>query len=101
MHYSFLSVMLILTAFTTGAYAQSAEEQCQMIAALSSDFYQHRQEGKTLEELRQDTPAEFIGTDFARTIELALMLAFTMDESLTEDQLETQVFDSCLRNNPQ
>jgi hypothetical protein len=101
MRYSLLPVMMLVTAVSSGVHAQSAEEQCQMIAALSSDFYVHRQEGKTLDELRQDTPAEFIGTDFARTIELALMLAFTMDESLTEDQLETQVFDSCLRNNPQ
>jgi len=101
MRYSFLSAMVILAAINTGVHAQNAKEQCQMIAALTSDFYLHRQEGKTLEELRQDTPAEFIGTDFARTIELALMLAFSMDESLNEDQLETQVFDSCLRNRPQ
>lgn len=74
--------------------------QCQMIAALTSDFYSHRQQGKTLDELKQDTPAEFSGTDFARTVELALMLAFSVEESLTEDEVEMQIYDSCLRNRP-
>jgi hypothetical protein len=88
------------TVFSSAVHAQSAEEQCQMIAALTSDFYLHRQEGKTLDELKQDTPPEFRGTDFARTIDLALMLAFNVDQSLNDDQVETQVFESCLRNIP-
>jgi len=100
MRYSFLSAVVFLAGVSTGVHAQSAEEQCQMIAALTSDFYLHRQEGKTLDELRQDTPPEFIGSDFARTIDLALMLAFSMDESLNDDQVETEVFESCLRNRP-
>lgn len=88
------------SVFSSVLHAQSAEEQCQMIAALTGDFYSHRQEGKSLENLKQDTPPEFSGTDFARTIDLALMLAFSVDESLDNDQVETQVYDSCLRNRP-
>jgi hypothetical protein len=53
-----------------------------------------------MDDLKQDTPAEFAGTDFARTIDLALMLAFSLDDSLSEDQVQTQVYDSCLRNRP-
>lgn len=100
MRSSSISVVVMFSVFSIGLHAQSAEQQCEMIAALTSDFYLHRQEGKTLDELKQDTPPEFIGTDFARTIDLALMLAFSMDESLNDDQVETQVFESCLRNIP-
>lgn len=98
MRASLLSMIVMLTVFSTGVHAQSAEQQCQMIAALTGDFYVHRQEGKTLDELKQETPPEFMGTDFARTIDLALMLAFSMDMSSNDDQVETQVYDSCLRN---
>ena len=100
MRISLISVVVMFSVFSTGLHAQSAEQQCEMIAALTSDFYLHRQEGKTLDELKQDTPPEFIGTDFARTIDLALMLAFSVDGSLNDDQVETQVFESCLRNIP-
>lgn len=95
-----IAVLCVVTGVSPALQAQSAEEQCQMIAALSSDFYSHRQSGKTMDDLKQDTPAEFAGTDFARTIDLALMLAFSLDDSLSEDQVQTQVYDSCLRNRP-
>lgn len=101
MRCSFILSLLLYTAVSSAAQAQDAAEQCQMIAALTGDFYSHRQEGKSLDELRQGTPPEFNGTEFARTIDLALMLAFSMDASLNNDQVETQVYDSCLRNSPE
>jgi hypothetical protein len=95
------TVLLTLVAGVSPVLqAQSAEEQCQMIAALSSDFYSQRQNGKTLDGLKQDTPPEFTGTEFARTIDLALLLAFSLDGSLSEDQVNKQVYDSCMRNRP-
>lgn len=91
---------LLYVSLSLPLLAQDSEKQCQMIAALTGDFYHHRQEGRTLDELRQDTPAEFAGTEFARSIDLALMLAFSLEKSLNNDQVETQVYDSCVRNSP-
>lgn len=100
MRYGYMLLIVLLTSVTTTLQAQDKDKQCQLIAALSGDFYSQRQEGKSLEQLKQNTPPEFMGSEFARTIELALLLAFSVDESLNDEQVETQVYDSCLRNSP-
>lgn len=96
----FIALLALTALISPSVQAQTAEEQCQMIAALSGDFYSQRQNGKNLEELKQDTPPEFANTDFARTIDLALLLAFSLEDSLGEEEVETQVYDSCLRHQP-
>lgn len=93
-----IALLVLVGGVSPTLSAQGAEAQCQMIAALTSDYYDHRQAGRSLDELKQDTPPEFNGTDFARTIDLALQLAFSLDDSPNEEQVEAQIYDSCLRN---
>lgn len=90
---------LMASALTaTSASAQDDNLQCEMISALTGDYYAQRLEGKTKDEMQQATPPEFVDSEFLRVVDLAINLAFSFEASLSEDQVETQVYDSCLRN---
>ena len=80
--------------------AQEAAKQCESIAAMTGDFYFQRSEGKTKQEMQQNTPPEIRATQFYRSVDLAINLAFTFDPSLSEDQVETLVFDHCMKQHP-
>lgn len=101
-----MRIKLIFAALLTAsitvspANAQDGHKQCGMIASLTGDYFVQRLEGKTKGEMQQETPPEFINSEFFRTVDLAINLAFTFDESMNEDQVETQVYDGCIRNHP-
>lgn len=92
--------ILALGLFSLPAMAQEAGKQCRMISALTGDYYVQRQAGKQQQELQQNVPPAFADSEFERTIELAIALAFSLDPSLNEDQVETRVFDSCMKSHP-
>lgn len=89
-----------LIVLSNPVMAQDSTMQCDMIAALTGDYYAQRLSGKTKQDLQQEAPPEFIDSEFFRTIDLAINLAFSVDESMSEDQVETQVYDSCMRHHP-
>jgi len=92
---------LLVTCFTTTVtLAEDGHKQCGMIASLTGDYFVQRLEGKTKAQMQQETPPEFINSEFFRIVDLAINLAFNFDGSLNEDQVETQVYDSCIQNHP-
>ena len=94
-----ICLAILATALTsTTVSAQEANLQCEMISALTGDYYAQRLEGKTKEEIQQATPPEFVDSEFLRVVDLAINLAFSFETNLNEDKVETQVYDSCLRN---
>lgn len=96
-HYLFVP-LLFVSLLSMPAIAEDAEKQCRMISALTGDYYAQRQAGKPQQELERSTPPAFAGSEFERTIALAINLAFNIDDSLSEDQVETRIFDSCMQH---
>ncbi|MTI64827.1 hypothetical protein [Methylophaga sp.] len=94
------AALLATSLMTTAAMAEDGHKQCGMIASLTGDYFVQRLEGKTKDQMQQETPPEFINSEFFRIVDLAINLAFSFDESLNEDQVESQVYDSCIRNHP-
>lgn len=95
-----LAAMLVTSFITTVSVADEGHKQCGIIASLTGDYFVQRLDGKTKAEMQQETPPEFINSEFFRIVDLAINLAFNFDESLNEDQVETQVYDSCISNHP-
>ncbi len=95
-----LAAVVTLIFSSAAALAQDGHKQCGMIASLTGDYYVQRLEGKSKAQMQQETPPEFINSEFFRTVDLAINLAFTFDDSLNEDQVETQVYDSCISHHP-
>lgn len=96
------AICLMATGFTLSwpLTAQEADKQCEIISVLTRDYFAQRLEGKSMEDMQENIPPQFIGSQFARQMDLAMKLAFTFDESLNEDQVETVVFDNCMRHHP-
>jgi hypothetical protein len=94
------AALLATSLMATAAMAEDGHKQCGMIASLTGDYFVQRLEGKTKDQMQQETPPEFINSEFFRIVDLAINLAFSFDESLNEDQVESQVYDSCIRNHP-
>lgn len=80
--------------------AQEADKQCEAISAMTGDYFARRMDGESKQQMQQNTPPEFMGTQFFRQIDLAINLAFSFDESMSEDQVETVVFDHCMQQHP-
>lgn len=93
---SFISI-LALCFFSMPAGAQQAGKQCEMISAMTGDYYAQRQAGKAKQELEQALPPAFADSEFERTAKLAINLAYQVDDSLNEDQVETRIFDTCMQ----
>lgn len=93
----FISIVT-LCLISLPAGAQQAAKQCEMIAAMTGDYYAQRQAGKAKQELEQSLPPAFADSEFERTAKLAINLAFNVEESLNEDQVETRVYDSCMQH---
>lgn len=94
------AALLAASLFSLPVLAQDGHKQCGLIASLTGDYFVQRLEGKTQAEMQQETPPEFINSEFFRTVDLAINLAFSFDASMNEDQVETEVYDSCIRNHP-
>lgn len=101
MQKKFLSTILITASMlATPVMADEPHKQCQMIAALTGDYYAQRLAGKDKAQIQHEIPLEFMNSDFLRLVDLAINLAFSVELSLNEDQVETQVYDSCVRHSP-
>jgi hypothetical protein len=90
--------ILALCLISLPASAQQAAKQCEMISAMTGDYYAQRQAGKAKQEMQEALPPAFADSEFERTATLAINLAFNVDASLNEDQVETRVFDSCMQH---
>lgn len=78
--------------------ANDPTQQCEMISALTGDYYAQRLAGKTKQDLQQNTPPEFVDGEFFRTIDLAINLAFSFNDNRTEDEVEETVYHSCMKH---
>lgn len=70
-------------------------KQCEMISALTGDYYHHKQSGKSKEQVKQTLRPDFMNDEFIRTTDLAINLAYTFPDGLHESDVEAKVFASC------
>lgn len=70
-------------------------KQCEMISALTGDFYHQKQSGKSKEQVKQTLRPDFMNDEFIRTTDLAINLAFTFPDDLQESDVEDKVFAGC------
>lgn len=95
----YVTPVLLAISFSFPAYANDEpDKQCQQISSLTGDYFAQRLEGKSMGEMQQATPPEFMHTNFFKMIDLAINLAFTFPESQTEEQVEQAVYDNCLQH---
>jgi hypothetical protein len=88
----FLCGVLVLS-FSVNA--QSENKECEMIASLTGDYFHHKQSGKSKEEVQQNLRPDFANAEFLRIADLAINLAYTFSNDMTEAQVEQQVFEGC------
>lgn len=96
-----LAAILMVASFTPVASAggnteENPNAQCQMISALTGDFYANKQDGLSKEEARAQGMPEFANASFLRTADLALNMAYAFDEGMQESEIESQVYQECL-----
>lgn len=90
-------VMLALTApAMAGGNNANPNAQCEMIAALTGDYYANKLQGLSKEETRKQGMPEFTNEAFLRTVDLAINMAYAFDDGLAETEVESQVYDECL-----
>jgi len=94
-------VVLVMLGLSSVSVAQPENKQCELISELTGDYYVQRLEGKTRQQLEQNTPSEFANLDFLRTINLAINLAFSFPQDKTEQQVEESVYATCLKHQMQ
>lgn len=93
----YLAPVLLSMMLTQPAMAEDeAHKQCLQISSLTGDYFAQRLAGKTKSEMQQATPPEFMHTEFFRTIDLAIHLAFSFPTSQSEEQIEKAVYEQCL-----
>lgn len=96
-HYT--KTLLLLVLYSASVVAEDEpDKQCLQISSLTGDYFAQRLDGKTMGEMQQATPPEFMHTEFFKMIDLAINLAFTFSESQTEEQVEQAVYDNCLQH---
>ncbi len=74
---------------------QPDNKQCETISALTGDYYHHKQSGKSKQEVQQTLRPDFVNDEFLRTVDLAINLAYTFPDGLSESDVEAQVFAGC------
>mgnify|MGYP005873417147 CR=1 FL=1 len=82
---------------SASTHANDLTRQCEIISALTGDYYAQRLAGKSKQDLQQNTPPEFVDGEFFRTIDLAINLAFSFNDNRTEDSVEETVYHSCIK----
>ena len=70
-------------------------KQCEMISALTGDYYHHKQSGKSKQEVQENFRPDFMNAEFIRTVDLAINLAYTFPDGLQESDVEAKVFEGC------
>lgn len=92
----------LLAFFTSPLHANEMEsnKQCDLIANLTGDYYHHKQAGKSKQDVQQTMRPEFANEEFLRVVDLAINLAYTFPDDLSEDKVEQQVFQGCEQHQP-
>jgi hypothetical protein len=89
-------IMMCLLLQPLLAITEEANPQCEMIAHLTADYFQHRQNGLTLEEIDEQYRPPFGNAEFQRTVDLAIAMAFTLPTDSTESDVINQVYETCM-----
>lgn len=92
---SILPMLFTMPAWS-GGNSENPNAQCEMIAALTGDFYANKQQGMSKQETRTQGMPEFSNNEFLRTVDLAINMAYAFDDGLEESRVESQVYDECL-----
>lgn len=89
--------LFILVFFSVSLLADEMEnnKQCELIANLTGDYYHHKQAGKSKQDVQQTMRPEFANDEFLRVVDLAIDLAYTFPDELSEEKVEQQVFQGC------
>ncbi|MCC5797576.1 MAG: hypothetical protein JJU48_09670 [Methylophaga sp.] len=96
-----LTVLTMLSlSLTMSAALASDNPQCEMIAALTSDYYHHKQSGKSYDEVMQQHRPEFANDEFLRMADLAINLAYALPDEMLESDVKEKVHESCARFQP-
>ncbi len=90
-----LLLMLPLAAQPPMGPDQPVNLQCEMISALTGDYYYQKQSGKSKEQVKQTLQTDFMNDEFIRTTDLAINLAYTFPDGLQESDVEAKVFAGC------
>ncbi len=90
-----LLLMLPLAAQPPMGPDQPVNLQCEMISALTGDYYYQKQSGKSKEQVKQTLQPDFMNDEFIRTTDLAINLAYTFPDGLQESDVEAKVFAGC------
>ncbi len=92
----------MLTCLSGPLFAEEMEnnKECELIANLTGDYHHHKQSGKSKEEVQQTLRPEFANEEFLRVVDLAINLAYTFPNDLSEEAVEQQVFAGCEQHQP-
>lgn len=95
-------IVVTMLSFSLSTLAAQASDnpQCEMIAALTTDYYHHKQSGKSYDEVMQQQRPEFANDQFLRIVDLAINLAFALPDEMSEGDVKDKVHDSCARFQP-
>ncbi len=96
-----LMLTLPLMAQPPAGLGDQVNEQCEMISALTGDYYHHKQSGKSKQEVQQTMRPDFMNDEFVRTADLAIDLAYTFPDGLQESDVEAKVFEGCEKHQSQ
>jgi len=90
-----LLLMLPVAAQPPMGLGEPDNRQCEMISALTGDYYYQKQSGKSKEQVKQTLQPDFMNDEFIRTSDLAINLAYTFPDGLQESDVEAKVFAGC------
>jgi hypothetical protein len=76
-------------------------KQCDTIAALTGDYYHHKQSGKSKEQVQETLRPDFMNDEFIRTMDLAINLAYTFPDGMQETEVEAKVYEGCEKHQRQ
>ncbi|MCB2427483.1 hypothetical protein [Methylophaga pinxianii] len=95
-------VLPMLSCLSIPVFAEEMDDnkECQLIANLTGDYHHHKQSGKSKEEVQQTLRPEFANEEFLRVVDLAINLAYTFPDELSEEAVEQKVFQGCEQHQP-
>lgn len=97
---TFTAALILASGIPANAATISDEQipntQCQMISALTGDFYANKQDGLSKQEARSQGMPKFANASFLRTADLAINMAYAFDEDMRESEVEERVYEECL-----
>jgi len=97
-----IMALSLMACVNSPLYANEMEnnKQCDLIANLTGDYFHHKQAGKSKQNVQQTMRPEFANEEFLRVVDLAINLAYTFPDELSEEQVEQQVFKGCEQHQP-